>query len=99
MSHILHPDAFDATRSVEEQFLDWLAEEDLIAAEFDAIIAAEWPGPPPLRPGRCARGARRPGGPRRSRRRGVAPPGGPYRPRLGGWARQRSPPASAGQEG
>ena len=38
----LHPDGFQATRSTDEQFLDLLlADEDLLRAEFDAIIAAE----------------------------------------------------------
>ena len=49
----LHPDGFQATRSTDEQFLDLLlGDEDLLRAEFDAIIAAEWPGQPPDRPGR-----------------------------------------------
>ena len=64
----LQPDGFKATRSTDEQFLDLLlADEDLLRAEFDAIIAAEWPGQPPGRPGRGARAERRPGGTRRRR--------------------------------
>ena len=39
-------------RTVDEQFLDLICNDaDLLAAEFDAIIAAEWPEPPPDRPG------------------------------------------------
>jgi hypothetical protein len=35
------------TRTVDEQFLTLIcSDEDLLRAEFDAIIAAEWPGPP-----------------------------------------------------
>ena len=68
MPSVLQPDGFDGWRSTE-QFLDLVcADEDLLRAGFDAIIAAEWPtspiGPtrerrrslPPLRPGRAARG-------------------------------------------
>jgi hypothetical protein len=74
----LHPDGFKATRSTDEQFLDLLlADEDLLRAEFDAIIAAEWPGQPPGRPGRGARAERRPGGPRRRRPRAAGSPGWP----------------------
>jgi hypothetical protein len=44
-----------AARTVDEQFLDLICNDpDLLAAEFDAIIAAEWPQPPPDRPARGA---------------------------------------------
>jgi len=36
---------------IDEQFLDLICSDDeLLAAEFDAIIAAEWPTPPASRP-------------------------------------------------
>jgi len=89
----LHPDGFQATRSTDEQFLDLLlGDEDLLRAEFDAIIAAEWPGQPPDRPGRGARAERRPGGTRRRRPRAAGFAGWPRPLRIGGWPRQRSPP-------
>jgi hypothetical protein len=50
MPQILHTDGLDATqpstRAMDEQFCELLcADEDLLRAEFDAIIAAEWPSP------------------------------------------------------
>ena len=89
----LQPDGFKATRSTDEQFLDLLlADEDLLRAEFDAIVAAEWPGPPPGRPGRGARAEGRPGETRRRCARAAGSPGWPCPLRIGGWPRQRSPP-------
>ena len=42
-----------AAQTVDEQFYDLIcADADLVAAEFDAIIAAEWPEPPARRPRR-----------------------------------------------
>ena len=93
----LHPDGFKATRSTDEQFLDLLlADEDLLRAEFDAIIAAEWPGQPPGRPGRGTRAERRPGGTQRRRPQAAGSPGWPRPLRIGGWPRQRSPPRATG---
>jgi hypothetical protein len=44
-------------RTVDEQFLDLIcSDEDLLQAEFDSIIAAEWPDPPANTPGRGAAG-------------------------------------------
>jgi hypothetical protein len=82
------------TRTVDDQFLDLICSDaDLLAAEFDAIIAAEWSDPPAHRRGRGAASAhpgsdaaRRAGEPVR----GTVPP--PRHPGIGGWARQRSPP-------
>jgi len=73
--------------AVDEQFVDLICgDADLVAAEFDAIIAAEWPTrPADEHPGGgetpCAAGAV--GGPVFRRR----PPG------IAKWARQRSPPS------
>lgn len=84
------------SRTVRDEFLELLCSDpDLVQAEFDAIVAAEWPEagprPPSLPPGRRAAGWPADGAPeaqgrtaaalRRSRRPGVA-----------SWARQRSPP-------
>jgi len=47
MPNVLQPDGSDDGRSTDEQFLDLLCtDEDLLGAEFYAIIAAEWPMPP-----------------------------------------------------
>ncbi|HJQ01506.1 MAG TPA: hypothetical protein VJ851_07890 [Jatrophihabitans sp.] len=81
-------------RSVDEQFVDLICRDaDLLAAEFDAIIAAEWPDPPAGRPGSGAAGGH-PG--RRAAGRAAEPVRDlidrPRHPGIGGWARQRSPP-------
>ncbi len=61
MSKIWLPAGAGDTRSVEDRFLDLLlADDDLVQAEFDAIIAAEWPGPPPNLPRRHVRRRPRP---------------------------------------
>jgi hypothetical protein len=45
--------------SVEDQFLDLVcADEELLRAEFDAIIAAEWPNPAGGAAAGTARGSR-----------------------------------------
>jgi len=83
-----------AARSVDEQFLELICNDpDLLAAEFDAITAAEWPEPPvdDARPGagrgRAGSGTAGDAG---------GPVGGavsqPRHPGIGGWSRQRSPP-------
>lgn len=81
---------------VAEDFVELLcADEDLLRDEFDAIIRANWPSPPPAAPdlgssaGRGQRGA--------LHRREVHAARLPRRPRhpgIGGWMRQRSPPAT-----
>ena len=79
--------------SVEEQFLDLICgDADLLQAEFDAIIAAEWPTPPANTPGNGAAG----GHPvsRAARRAASVDDLVRFRrPGFGGWVRQRSPPA------
>jgi len=81
-------------RTLDEQFLELVcSDEELLRAEFDAIIAAEWPTPPNHSPRQHPAGQPptprgRPwwpalGGRLTSRLR---------HPGLGGWARQRSPP-------
>ena len=83
-----------STRTVEDQFLDLICSDaDLLAAEFDAIIAAEWPSPPANQGTRGAPSGH-PGSGAAHRgadsARGTVPP--PRHPGIGGWARQRSPP-------
>jgi hypothetical protein len=78
-------------RTVDEQFVDLIcSDQDLLAAEFEAITAAQWPD----RPARGAAGGQ-PG--RGAARRAAGRVRDPLcRPRhlgIGGWARQRSPPA------
>jgi len=83
------------TDTLEEQFLELLcSDEDLVQAEFEAIIAAEWPSRPPGRPPQY----RPPGQPRTWPAGDSCGTGGmrlasrPRHPGIGGWARQRSPP-------
>jgi len=87
-----------STRMDEERFLDLIySDADLLAAEFDAIIAAQWPEtaqPPPPEPRRFG-AAGRSSGPHAARRAAGPVRGLRARPRypgVGGWARQRSPP-------
>jgi hypothetical protein len=92
------PDAVEAAAGideVEEKFLDLVyADEELLRAEFDAIIAEEWGQPtPPAR----RRPARPPAPPpqRHERHHGSAggPPGRQHHPAGEGRSRQRAPPA------
>jgi len=95
MTTIRHTYDTGPTDTLAEQFIELVcADEDLLQAEFEAIIAAEWPTPPPARPP-----LRRPaGGPpvrpaghwRQGRLERLA--SRPRHPGIGGWARQRSPP-------
>jgi hypothetical protein len=86
------PSVVAARRVIEEQFLELvLADEELLRAEFDAIIAAAWSGPPPSRPPRRIAGKPASTGDRGPRiaRTGRA---GPGRQPLTVAARQRAPP-------
>jgi hypothetical protein len=84
----------DTALTVDERFLEILcADQELLRAEFDAIIAAEWPSPPPAEPDRGAAAARRPRRARQRREASVAAlPSRPRHQGIGGWTRQRSPP-------
>src|SRR6478752_1974228 len=93
MSSTLPPDGSTSTRdSVAEEFLALLlADDDLLRAEFDAIIAAQWSGPPPSLPDRRASDDRGPGGwprPQLPTFRVIRPDRGTHDRS----ARQRSPP-------
>jgi len=81
--------------TVDEQFLDLVCnDQDLLAAEFDAIIAAEWPSTPAKTPRRGATGGNPSSGAARDATASDAGPAArPQQPGVGGWARQRSPPA------
>jgi len=84
-----------AARTVDEQFLALMcSDEDLLRAEFDAIITAEWPSPPPTTTPRRGAAHRHPAS--YTHRRGGAPVAGAVprqrHPGIGGWVRQRSPP-------
>jgi hypothetical protein len=87
----LASDSMDATRTTDEFLEMLLADEDLLRAEFDAIIAAAWPSLPPVEPHRGEPADRLP---RRHRRRVRAArlATRPHHPGVGAWARQRSPP-------
>jgi hypothetical protein len=87
--------ASSAALTADEQFLKLLdGDEELLRAEFDAIIAAEWPSTPPESPG--DEHVDEPAG--RTAQSGAHAdraqlPNRPRHPGIGGWARQRSPPA------
>jgi hypothetical protein len=86
----------EVAQSMEAEFLALIcADDDLLRAEFDAIITAEWPTPPP-RPRNYTRGRQRREGAGRSRHRSAARPSWlqdqPRRPGVGAWSRERSPP-------
>jgi len=81
-------------RTVDQQFLDIICSDaDLLEAEFDAIIAAEWPEPPADRRGGGAAGHHLGDGRAHHGTDPVpSPVSRPRHPGIGGWARQRSPP-------
>ena len=90
------------TETLEEQFLELVcADPDLLQAEFEAIVSAEWPAPSPQAPPRLPplrRPAGRPPVPRGGDWRGAGLERLASRPRdpgIGGWGRQRSPPERA----
>jgi hypothetical protein len=87
-----------AVRGVDEEFLELIcADEELLRAEFDAIVAREWEGSlPPAEPPVPSPGT----GPQ-PRRHGLSrgcqsSPGAPRHPGADGWGRQRSPPRLTG---
>jgi hypothetical protein len=83
-----------AVTDTGEFFALVFSDEELLRAEFDAIVAAEWPGPPPAEPGTSI-GVKPPAPTAGSRPfiSGARVTKQPRRPGIGGWARQRSPPA------
>jgi hypothetical protein len=91
-------DPLDAVLGVDEQFLELVcADDELLRAEFDAIIAEEWGGSPAVPDPPPASSGADPGP------RGQGPPRGcpattrrPHRPGADGWSRQRSPPRRLG---
>jgi len=78
-------------RTIAEGFVAVLcADADLLRAEFDAIVDANWDASPPVPPARSGGPGRRPAParpPRRSRR-----PAPAHRPGARGPVRERSPP-------
>lgn len=88
----------EVATDLEEELLALLCDDpELLAAEFDAIVAAEWGEPPGDGPDHGAAG--RPPS-RGAARRAPEPHRSPVlaRPRhpgIGGWSRQRSPPAGS----
>lgn len=93
---IICPPSTDAVREDElDQFWELLcSDEELLNAQFDAIIAGEWPDQPRPSGGHVA-GHRPVEAPEEEQRRPgrLAPPSG--RPCIGRVPRQRSPPREA----
>jgi len=57
MAQQTQPDSDAATRDTDQEFLDLVcADEELLRAEFDEIIANGWPSPPTGPPTRRPRG-------------------------------------------
>jgi len=83
----------ESSLAAEEEFFAIVcSDEDLVRAEFDAIIAAEWPSLPPDTPDDEAV-ERSPGTAGRQPRSGqVRLPNRARHTGMGGWSRQRSPP-------
>jgi hypothetical protein len=81
------------SRAIDEELIEVVCDDpDLLAAEFDAIIAAEWPTPPVdsrRQATACGRPDKGTAGVYGDRR---GPASRPHHPGIGGWARQRSPP-------
>jgi hypothetical protein len=90
-----------AVAGVDEWFIEVMcADEELLRAEFDAIVAEEWAdSPPPTDPAPATAGVNR--GPRGSGlpSRCLATPGQPHHRGADGWSRQRSPPGRTGLTG
>lgn len=82
-------------RFSDEQFVDLIfSDDELVQAEFDAIIAAEWPSRPPGRPSRdTPDGGNHDGGQYRGTGGRASRPLRPQHSGVRGWSRQRSPPA------
>jgi len=80
---------------IDRQFLDLIChDQDLLTAEFDAIIAAEWPTPPADRAQPATGGPPASGLPGRAADRLDSPICRSQPGRVGGWVRERSPPAA-----
>jgi hypothetical protein len=81
--------------SVDDQLLELVCDDaELLAAEFHAIMTAEWPVPPTDGLG-LATACDRPDSEVAHRVGSVLGPASrPRHPGVGGWARQRSPPRS-----
>src|SRR6478672_1585568 len=84
-----------AADSLHEEFLELVCgDEQLLRAEFDAIIAQEWGSrPPPARPRTPCPATRPRRWARPTRTLGLRPLL-PRHPGIGGWSRQRSPPGA-----
>jgi len=91
----------DSSLAAEEEFLAIVcSDEDLVRAEFDAIIAAEWPSFPRGPPEDDDAVERSPGTAGRQPRSGqVRLPNRARHTGIGGWSRQRSPPPRDSRNG
>lgn len=90
-----HPWSACSTDAQMEEFIELVCSDaEWVAAEFEALIAAQWPTEPPahLPVRRSAGSSRLPGG--QQWREDLSGPLAhrPWRPGLGEWTRERSPP-------
>jgi hypothetical protein len=87
----------DQELGVDEEFVELIcADEELLRAEFDAIIAQEWTSTPPPAGPPVASPRPDPGAPARGLvSGGQATPRPARRPGDDAWGRQRSPPLRA----
>jgi hypothetical protein len=88
------PESSELTSTIDEQFLAIVSSDvELLRAEFNAIIAAEWPEPPRHGP-KHGHTVNRPLGRtlRSQERRQTRPRRCPSHVGIDGWRRQRSPP-------
>jgi len=87
------PPAVTRTRPGDEEFLALLcADEQLLRAEFDEIVAAQWPNPPaqpPAQRPRPDRGGDAPGNTRAGAAGADGPSADPRQSRIDAWSRQR----------
>ncbi len=93
MAALTQPHTSSPARDLDQLLVDLIcADEDLVRAEFEAIVAAEWPSTPPTDPAGAAPAKPAPRRDRRRRSRSAAVVGRPRHPGIGEWRRERSPP-------
>jgi hypothetical protein len=84
-------------RTVDDQFIALIcSDEQLLRAEFEAIVAGQWPSPPAGIPARGSVGHREPGVHTRPAGCCEGRPMASRHPDVDRWVRERPPPVPAG---